>query len=35
VRASLIIRRRPARERLIQDIVATLAYILATLQISD
>jgi small-conductance mechanosensitive channel len=35
VRASLRIRRRPARERLIQDIVATLAYILATLQISD
>jgi small-conductance mechanosensitive channel len=33
--ASLRIRRRPARERLIQDIVATLAYILATLQISD
>jgi small-conductance mechanosensitive channel/CRP-like cAMP-binding protein len=35
VRASLRIRRRPARERLLQDIVATLAYILATLQISD
>jgi small-conductance mechanosensitive channel len=35
VRASLRIRRRPARERLIQDIVATLAYIFATLQISD
>lgn len=35
VRASLRIRRRPARERLIQDIVATLAYMLATLQISD
>jgi small-conductance mechanosensitive channel len=35
VRASLIVRRRPARERLIQDIVATLAYILAALQISD
>jgi small-conductance mechanosensitive channel len=35
VRASLRIRHRPARERLIQDIAATLAYILATLQISD
>jgi small-conductance mechanosensitive channel len=35
VRASLIVRGCPARERLIQDIVATLAYILAALQISD
>jgi small-conductance mechanosensitive channel len=35
VRASLRIRHRPTQERLIQDIAATLAYILATLQISD
>ena len=35
VRASLKIRHRPVREHLLQDVVATLAYILATLQISD
>jgi small-conductance mechanosensitive channel len=35
VRASLRIRRYPARERLVQDIVATLVYLLAALQVCD
>jgi small-conductance mechanosensitive channel len=35
VRATLRIRHRPARERLLQDIVATVAYILAAIQICD